>query len=548
MRENIVIIFCMILFSAWDIFAQPKDEQNRIATNLSSDSLVNDFLFFCDMLEETHPDPYTGFGGRPFFHIKRALMADRIANDSLSLNDFCNLLDEFIVPLKDLHTYVKYPQSGVTQTKYVQRIAFNVLKDGLMVSGIAQPYSKYLGSQLLAINGVPVDSLAARMSKVKPSENQFGNLQNLSSRGNQDKVLSKLGITFNDTIRYHLLTSDSDTVLIDLPIVEREHLADVEMARLKSSLTLPQNNMQYAFIDEDEKIMYFRLSSVMARENYKYCYKNGWNNALDDISYYYQSSGKEMPEDINEAINAIPSFSEEFSKMLMQMKEHNTEYLIIDLRGNGGGWTPITLPSMIMMFGDDYFRKDFDIKNIRLLSNLYLHKLNQTIDQINQSWGNKFKVGDYFIMNEYQDADIATLRSRRLQNTITETPELLQSLNGEPLYRPDRIFVITDPNTNSAAFHYSFYLWKMGATLVGVPSSQAPNTFMEVTPFQLPYTNLVASSSNTMQQFFPTNSPYAQILKPDIEITSQDYHNYNLDANTPILRVLEILQMTPICR
>lgn len=67
MRKNIVIIFCLILFSAWDIFAQPKDEQNRIATNLSSDSLVNDFLFFCDMLEETHPDPYTGFGGRQFF-------------------------------------------------------------------------------------------------------------------------------------------------------------------------------------------------------------------------------------------------------------------------------------------------------------------------------------------------------------------------------------------------------------------------------------------------------------------------------------------------
>ena len=278
----------------------------------------------------------------------------------------------------------------------------------------------------------------------------------------------------------------------------------------------------------------------MARENYKYCYANGWNNALNDIAYYYQSSGKEMPGDINEAINAIPSFSEEFSKMLMLMKEKGSERLIIDMRGNGGGWTPITRPSMIMMFGDDYYRKDFNVKSIRLLSNLYLRKLNQTIDQLNQSWGTQFEVGDYFTMNEYQDGDIVTQRSRMLQNAMTETPELLKELNGAPLYRPKQIFVITDPYTNSAAFHYAFYLGKMGATLVGVPSSQAPNTFMEVTPFKLPYTGLVASSSNTMQQFYPADSPYAKVLKPDIGITSHDYYKYNLDANAPILKVLEI--------
>lgn len=542
--KNIVIIFCITLLSALEVSAQSKEEQPRTAITLSSDSLVNDFLFFCDMLEETHPDPYTGFGGRSCFHKERDLMANRISNDSLSLNDFCDLLNEFTVPLKDLHTFVQYPKSDVLKIKYVQRISFNVLNDGLMVSGIAEPYSKYLGARLLSINDVSVDKLAERMTKIKPSENSIGNLQNLSSWGNQDEILDKLGITFKDSVCYKFLTVNTDTVFLELPVVEREHVADVEMARLNSALTLPQDNLQFAFIDGDDNIMYFRLSSVMARENYKYCYENGWNNALSDISYYYQSSGKEMPEDINDAINAIPSFSEEFSKMLMLMKENDSENLIIDMRGNGGGWTPITRPSMIMMFGDDYYKKDFDVKSVRLLSELYLRKLNQTIEQLNRSWGTQFKVGDYFTMNEYQEGDIATQRSRMLQNAMSETPDLLRSLNGTPLYRPKQIFVITDPHTNSAAFHYAFYLGKMGATLVGVPSSQAPNTFMEVTPFKLPYTRLMASSSNTMQQFFPSDSPYAKILKTDIAITSQDYYKYNLDANTPILTVLDICKKT----
>ena len=323
--------------------------------------------------------------------MERDLMVNRIANDSLSLNDFCDIVNEFTVPLKDLHTFVQYPKSDELKIKYVQRISFIVLNDGLMVSGIAKQYSKYLGSRLLSINGVPVDTFAERMTKIKPSENSIGNLQNLSSWGNQDEILDKLGVKFKDSVCYKFLTVNSDTVLLELPVVDRGHVADVEMARLNSTLTLPQDNLQFAFIDVDDNIMYLRLSSVMARENYRYCHEHGWNNALSDISYYYQSSGKDMPEDINDAINTIPSFSEEFSKMLMMMKENDSENLIIDMRGNGGGWTPITRPSMMMMFGDEYYKKDFDVRSVWLLSDLYLRKLNQTIEQLNQVLGYAIK-------------------------------------------------------------------------------------------------------------------------------------------------------------
>ena len=538
--KHLISIGCILLFLTFGVSAQPNAGIESNTQNMSNDSLVNDFRFFCDMLEATHPDPYTGFGGRPFFYIERDLALSRIADDSLDLNGFCDVLNEFTVPLKDLHTFVQYPKSDVIKVNYVQRIAFAVLNDGLMVSGIAKPYSHHLGSRLIAINGVPVDTLAFRMARIMPSENFVGDLQNLSSCGNQDEILSKLGVQFSDSVEYKLQTPRSDTIFIDLQIVEREHLADVEMARLNSSLTLPEENLQFAFIDGSDNIMYLRLSSIMARENYRYCHENGWNNAMSDISYYYQSIGKEMPGDVREAINAIPSFSEEFSKMLLSMKDRGSEYLIIDMRGNGGGWTPITYPSMVMMFGDEYCRKDFEVKSIRRLSDLYLRKINRPIDQLNLSWGTEFEIGDYFTMNEYQEGDIAYHRNRVLRNALTETPELLQSLNGEPLYRPKRIFVITDPHTNSAAFHYAFYLWKMNATLVGVPSSQAPNTFMEVTPFRLPYTGLMASASNTMQQFFPVDSPFAKVLKPNVEMTSQDYYDFKLDANAPVLKILEI--------
>lgn len=34
--------------------------------SLNSDSLISDFEYFTRLLETTHPDPYSGFGGKVF--------------------------------------------------------------------------------------------------------------------------------------------------------------------------------------------------------------------------------------------------------------------------------------------------------------------------------------------------------------------------------------------------------------------------------------------------------------------------------------------------
>lgn len=532
-KSKLQLLFILLCVGV-SCFGSPK---------IPGDSLAADFRFFCDMLEKSHPDPYTSFGGRPCFRLVRNHTAERIASDSMTVREFCDVLNGFIAPLKDMHTYVQYPRSGATtDIRFAQRIAFTVLNDGLLVSGIAKPYSEYLGANLLSIGGVPLDSLVRRMAGVKAHENRFGNLNNLALWCNQNLVLSQLGVDFDDHVCYELKTFRSDTVRIRLPLVERNRLPEVELARLPSRLKLPDGNLGYGFLDKRKRVMYFRLSSIMARENYRYCYDNGWNNALNDISGYYRSIGKEMPEKIDDAIDGIPSFSEEFSAMLRQMKERGSEYLIIDLRGNGGGWTPITLPSLMMMFGDEYYGKDFDVKMIRLLSELYLQKLNMTLDEVNRAWNTRFEIGDCYIMNGSgeEGEEIAAIRESTIRNALTETRELLTSLNGAPLYRPKRIFVITDARTFSAAFHYAFYLFRMGATLVGVPSRQAPNTFMETTPLKLPHTGLTASISNTMQLFFPADSPFSKELTTDIGITSQDYRDFDNDADTPVMKILKI--------
>ena len=48
-------------------------------------AVLEDFDTFVNLLEETHPDPYTAFGGRPFFHKRVSEMrSDLEAMDSVS--------------------------------------------------------------------------------------------------------------------------------------------------------------------------------------------------------------------------------------------------------------------------------------------------------------------------------------------------------------------------------------------------------------------------------------------------------------------------------
>ena len=85
---------------------------------------------------------------------------------------------------------------------------------------------------------------------------------------------------------------------------------------------------------------------------------------------------------------------------------------------------------------------------------------------------------------------------------MSSVPEELRKQQGKALYTPEHIYVITNERTFSAAFHYTFYLWKMGATLVGIPSGQAPNTYMEQTLFRLPYTGMQALSPTPYKYAF----------------------------------------------
>jgi hypothetical protein len=174
-----------------------------------------------------------------------------------------------------------------------------------------------------------------------------------------------------------------------------------------------------------------------------------------------------------------------------------------------------------------------------------MSKLNTTLEEYNKKHGTSYRYGNYSFSLPEGKKDIAIAERRKqfngslLGDAVTYTNDLF----GKPVYTPKKVFVVTNQQTFSAAFHYAFYLWKMGAAVVGVPSRQAPNTYMENTPFQLPLTSLKGSISNSFQAFLPADDKRAKVFYPDIMLSRKDYEKYKLDKHSALLYLLDLLSL-----
>lgn len=535
------IISKTVLTIALAILLAPNIAMSQVPT----DSIVADFNEFVRLLEETHPDPYTNYGGRPFF--RRAAMETRFAlvQDSVtSPDELAKRINEFLAPLQDGHTHI-YGQNGPKHT-LLAPIDFMPINECIIIKRVPDEYKDFIGSKLLAIENVPVKEVYDGLATHYAVENEIGKMM-LCYRFMQPNDLRKVipGVT-DEAITYQIETPKGKQVDLRIPLITADEFKQWYYADKKSTskAKLPDKDLTYDFVGKGKNTMYLRLKQIMARDCFEYMRASGWDYQ-DELKNVFQTWEKEMPADPDEAIAQMPSFSEEFYNMLQLMKQNGSKNLIIDLRGNDGGFTPITLPTLYQMWGDEYLKatKNFETENYTMISPLLMKKYNTTLEEEGKMAPAKIEFGDYFYPTKSSEMPEITDQNRNmfLRNMMSSVMDKLMAQNGKPVYTPEHIYVLTDPGTFSAAFHYAFYLWKMGATIVGVSSSQAPNTYMEATPFELPRTGLKGSFSNGLQLFLPVDNPRAKQFYPDLMPTYEDYKRYNFDDNTIPMYLLDII-------
>lgn len=511
-------------------------------------SIVKDFDTFIRLLEKSHPDPYTNYGGKTYFHLAAEKTRQSLIQDTVtSLNEFANRINEFLAPLQDGHTKVYLEDDSIAKSRAA--ITFEVINDGIIVKRIERQYENLIGSRLLAIENTPIKEVYHRLAKYWPAENEIGQMILINEFGTTADHLSKvLPNMSNKSVNYQLLTPDGKQVNLNLPFMSDDSQREKSLTSKQCSDLFPSHNLSYDYVDQEKKTMYLRLTQISARD----CIDTMKDMGMDYsrvVESFYKDLGKEMPSDLEQAVAQMPSLSEVFEQMLLSMKQNSSVNLIIDLRGNGGGFTPIATPTLYQMWGDEYIKKaanNFGTKSYTLCSRLYTDKYTPfpiPLWVINLLEGTDYKYGDYIQQDAIEITEITdSVRDIILARGISCIAEHLNTMHGKPIYTPEHVYVLTDPYTFSAAFHYAFYLWKMGATVVGVPCAQAPNTYMELTPFGLPRTKLQGSISNTLQMFLPKDDPRAKVFYPDLMPTYEDYKRYHFDDNAIPLYLMDMIK------
>lgn len=535
-------------FISMNLSAAGVDLSDAVASNNAplsvKDSIVADFDELVKIIEDTHPDPYMSFGGRVFFHKRSNDFRRQLMNDSnVNVTDLYHKASEFISQMQDGHSFVNSTQNmnNASGSDSLLVVKFMCGDGALIVNGIDSTRTDLIGSRLIGINGKDMNYILDRVGACYPCENKFGRMGKLCNWFLPVTFYRNVLGDSNADITMEFLTPNGERVAYIPEKVQYNQFGEIAKARVPKDERFPSEQMEWKEVDGS---MFFRLASVMARENFEFQYENGWD-FYNQLAYQYRTMGKEMPADTLAAIKALPSMSETFLEMLQEMKAKDLKNLVIDLRGNSGGWTPIVLPTLYMMFGDRYLETDMDAKFYRRISDLYLKKSNTDIATFNANNGTHLKIGDY-LMPEEEVTDTRTMEEKRqyfLQSAFCSDSirQMLIDRDGEPIYTPEKIYVVTDEGTFSAAFHYAFYLSKLGAIIAGETSSQAPNCYMEVTPFTLPLTGLSGSISNSMQIFLSGDDPRSKEFTPDVILTYDDYRTYGFDTNSILIHLLNLL-------
>ncbi len=201
------------------------------AQNLSKDSISHEFRYFVKLLEETHPDPYTEFGGKVQFHKQAFDIQQQLKSKEYTLEEYSFLILKFLSTLHDGHTYLKQTNKADNSVKFLP-LSFRVIPEGLIVDKISTQNKEFLGNKILSINDIPIDTLCKNLTQFVPCENKYGAYNAFNSLTNRNRhIFHKLIPNLKDQVKLSVLSIDNkikENVQDEITDIETENETNTE--------------------------------------------------------------------------------------------------------------------------------------------------------------------------------------------------------------------------------------------------------------------------------------------------------------------------------
>lgn len=523
------------------------------------EQLEEDTRRLAAVLRDNHPDPYIRGGGKVAFHRRMQEVLRSIPGSGMTAADFHDLLLPFVASVRDGHTGIWLPDRRESSEPGLP-FRFRVIGSELCVTGAPWKLDeRFRGALLESVAGVPCDELVARQGDLEGFDNEYHNLRHLVKNLKTAERLrnlipewdgtSVLAVAFRSAAGEPLEWSGPPGARGIFPLEKTESVIETP--------SVEKCDIVYGFLDAPGAPALLRIESMVTyREAFEWLRSVGnWNDRREKKARdtYERFHGSDAPEKIDDVIAGIPSATEIFRDLVIAMKKRGTKTLIVDLRNNGGGNSIMTSYLPYFFEGRENFVRSYaDHYQIRRYGPLYFENSSRlSLERVNRDRELPLRVGDYSFQSEriwrVESKTPAAIRAEDLEwvrenigGNTTFAAEM-QSLAYEAYYRPETIVVLTSAETYSAGFDMAVRLYRMGAVIVGTPSSQSGNCFIDAITTTLDNTGIGLALSSKEQILFPEDEEKGRVLMPDHLLTYEKLAELNFDPNAELLLALEAL-------
>ena len=530
--------------------------------DISREELVEDVRQLANTIEDVHPDPYINGGGKIAFHRRLQNTLAAIPDGGMTTEEFYRLLRPFVAAVGDAHTWLKDPYSPDPYSPGGIPLYFQTTQDGLYVFAVIGEANRGLiGARLVSVEGVPLDELVRRQGQRMGSENDYLLLRNLDRQGVlwYRCFLEHLIPEWNDkskvTVELQHRDGHRQSYTLDIPD-KIDYTAFIypasklQMPSLMETL-LTKCDFGYDFVDSTKRTCVLAINNMSSyREAFEMWADLGVTGQDEHAREVFRKfQGADPPEEKAEVIRGVPSATEVFRSMVIDMKESGTSNLLIDLRDNDGGNSAMYNILIYFLYGRDRL---LSLKGrsleIRKLSKTYFASYpEESLDSINRGRALPLAEGDYdfqydYPHNGYPGLEAVTADFETFAAMMPTFFEEWKSSAYDGYYSPERVFVTCSPGTFSSAFTMMHYLQQAGAKTVGLPSSQGGNCYGDIIGFELDHTRLKFNVPHKYFELFPDDNERGKLLPPDYLLTYEKLASYDFDPNAEVLFALDIIR------
>jgi len=498
-----------------------------LAAPLPHDEAVADVWHLTRLLEQSHPDPFLRGGGRVAFYQAVDDVIRGLPEGAIEPADLRDHLLPIVARVGDGHTSLA-PVAATTAPTALG-LGLTPVDRTLVVTSVDHRDDRgLLGMAVVSVGGSSLDELLARQDRVVGSDNDMHRLVRLAKRlstgeGRDAVVEGPLAVDLvSVTGERTTYTPDPSRKPAKQPVT------------MDSRWDLPQpgpHDIAWTLLDDGTA--YLRIASMMRyREAFEIWRATGFDaNLGDHLDRVAGAASKKLAADRDGRILQVPSATETFQELFAAMDREDVGSLVVDLRGNSGGNSALSLVLGLFLADGPTLRKAFadDGYQLRRFSELF-HAAHTNAER---PAGVPEGAYDFRVLHHSPSAEE---QQEQLARYLGAMPTLKAAVDAGALRDgpPLRLKVLLDAGTYSAGFDLVRLLDALGAELVGVPSSQSGNCFIDSVPFHLQHSRLRGSMSTKWSVAYPDDPARGLLLPVDTALTWERWHELGFDPHAAL--------------